>query len=200
MRTYTDKLIAYTQRLDYELSVLAEPPSQFSATRSPNYIMLQIASKTLQFRTYSAAKSGQWRDAFQANLASHRMTQRRPAIDLIAHLVAAAIQEMSSCSTAWLMQRCDDEAVLREAFEELKSLDKKVNLDVLDNILELSTFTRLRRFKKDNPGIDMTPGKTGLFYFGQLSSSWLEEMEKMEKVNNIQTNLPSAKVLSIWTP
>ncbi len=198
MRAYTDKLMAYTKRPDYELSALAEIPSYYSASRSPNYLMLQIASKALQLRTYSAAKSGQWRDAFQANLASHRMAQRRPAIDLIAHLIAAAIQEMSCYSTAWLMKRCDDEVVLREALEELKLLDKKVNLNVLDKILELTIINRLHWVKKDNPDIDMTPGKTGYFYFQQLSSSCLAEMKMMQKQHNIQTNLPSAEVLSIW--
>ena len=198
MRDYTDKLIAYTQRPDYELSALVESPSLISSTEKPNYLMLQIASKALQLRTYSTAKTGTWREAFEANLASHRMTQRRSNINLISHLIAVAIQEMSCHYTAWLIQRCDDDSVLSKAFDELKALDQKVNLNALDHILALNIITRLHSVKKDHPGIDMTPGKTGYFYFQQLSDYSLEEMKKMPKEHYTQTNLPSATVLSMW--
>jgi hypothetical protein len=197
MRHLTNKLIECTLRPDYELSALEEEATKFPPNDCPNFMLLQNSSKILLLRSYSSAHNKQWRKAFEANLASHRMAQRRPDSNLLIHFFSIMIQEISSDNTIWLMQRCDDEAVLHEAFNELKSLDKKVNLIVLDRVLQLSIVDELRTAKKEHATLDLTPGKKGRFYYRQLCIHWLDEMSTSRMNELFTPEFPSKALLSV---
>jgi hypothetical protein len=195
IKPVTDKLIAYAARPDYELSAFAEAISKDNPDYSKKYATVLICAKALLMRAYSAAQQEQWTEAFEANLASHRMAQRKPYDAVQTHLTGLAIQKKSTLNTSWLIQHCDDETVLLKALKELRKIDKKVNLGMMDDVVKMDILAALRRAKKINPDIDATPGEKGSFYYKQLVSHWLKEGNQSYMSSYFQTRLPSKELL-----
>ncbi len=158
IQPYIEALIELANRDDYRLEL----------EELPSFLELQIGAKVLCLRACLEAKSGQWMEAFRSNLASHRLAVRRPDSSLIGHLVAIAIQGISSTNTSFLASRCPDPNALHEALGHLRELAPRVNLDLLDRALEVDMITSLRKAKKEGYEVSLLPGKPGRFYLRQL--------------------------------
>jgi len=164
MTPFTDKLIAFSQHPEYEMGAWSLDP----VTKVPSIIAMQVSAKALLLNAYCFENRNAWNNAFSNAMAVFRLTQRNPASSMISHLIAIAMQSMAAETIFVLTDRCNDPAILRTILQELNRLDPKINLNSMDRAQLFDLIVSLRERKKENPSIDLTPGKNGYHYYRQF--------------------------------
>lgn len=167
IQPFLDKLAFYVRLPGYEIGAWAIDKRDENST-IPNFLSIQVSAKALLLRAYAAANQKNWREAFESNLTVYELIKRSPGESVIGHLVSIAVEGMAVDVTLQLARACDDVDVLKKSLNEMNRLDAKINPDILLNSQVLDLISGLREFKKRDSSIDLTPGKTGRYYFRQM--------------------------------
>ncbi|MFH1743439.1 MAG: hypothetical protein ABIH23_30920 [bacterium] len=174
---YTAQLIALSKHPAHDLGDWTGGPSDPVAI-STRLLMPQVDAKILSLRARLFARQKDWQKALDNNLAMHRLAKRRSVSSLITHLVGIAITGMAADCTVALASRCDDSSSLQNALDELNRLYPQVNLNILDRAREVDLVALSRAAKREDDSIDLTPGKTGIFYSQQVMDYNLKKAQQ----------------------
>ena len=164
MRPLYSSLGKLVSHPDYDISMMNAPAAPVNALL-PDFLSLQTNCKFLCTYAYAMADKGDWEEAFQANLAAHRLAKRRPASTLIAHLIGIAIQDIASTCTQNLAVRCGNPALHQSMLDELNNLAPDVNLSIMERGTVVDMIGILYEAKRDGFPVEITPEMTGKYLF-----------------------------------
>ena len=168
---------AFVKLPDY---VLAAFPSVNDDTPAPlacpNFLFAQQLSKMFVLRAFERANHGQFSEAFDTAFFPIQLCKRHVASSLITHLIAVSIESIACEGIYQLSVYCEDERILQEALEELKTFSPIIHVNSLQNAHLLDIVSSLRAFARADHDVDLSSREPPVYFFKQ----WISLMSETD--------------------
>jgi len=179
------RIVEFVNCDDYQLQAWPESDPNSILTNPnaaiKNTLMLQLAARIFVVRSFHFASEGRWEEAFNSSMMVLRMACRHPTGQIITHQLAVACEMIALKYQSRMVAECEDSKLLRNALEEMNSLDKSINHTTDLNVYLLDVVGGLRHHIRKGVEIDLSVNEPPAYFFELLSRygfPWVPQIPK----------------------